>query len=224
MLEEKLNHIKHELINYANLVEGMIDKSVQGLLKKEKSLLNLVIENEEKRSNNYELELDELCTHLIAQYEPKAKDLRAVLMIYKINKDLERMADHAVNIAESGLFLISKPALKPLIDIPRMAVLAAKMVQDSIDSFVREDAALARNVCLRDNDVDQLWEQIFRELVTFMAADVTAIERSLNLIRISHNLERIADLSTNIGEDVVFMVEGKVVKHHKEELDSMESL
>src|SRR3989338_9419121 len=222
MLEEKLKHIKHELINYANLVEGMIDKSIQGLLKKEKNLLNAVIEQDERRSNEYELELDELCTHLIAQHEPKAKDLRAVLMIYKINKDLERMADHTVNIAESGLFLIAKPSLKPLIDIPRMAALTAKMVKDSIDSFVREDATLARNVCLRDNDVDQLWEQIFRELVTFMIADVTSIEWSLNLIRIAHNLERIADLSTNVGEDVIFMVEGKVVTHHKDELNSTE--
>ena len=217
MLEEKLTHLKHELINYANLVESMIDKSIQGLLKKEKNLLNALIEQDEKRSNEYELELDELCTHLIAQYEPKAKDLRTVLMIYKINKDLERMADHAVNIAESGLFLISKPSLKPLIDIPRMAAMTAKMVKDSIDSFVREDGVLARNVCLRDNDVDQLWEQIFRELVTFMISDVTSIERALSLIRIAHNLERIADLSTNIGEDVVFMVEGKVLKHHKDE-------
>lgn len=219
MLEEKLGNLKRELILYATLVENMIDKSIQGLLEKEKHLLTAVIENDENRANDYESKLDEMCTHMIAQYEPKAKDLRTVLMIYKVNKDLERMADHGVNIAESGLFLISRPALKPLIDIPRMAQLATKMLKDSIDAFIQEDAALSRDVCIRDNDVDQLWEQIFRELVTFMISDVTNIERALNLIRISHNLERIADLSTNICEDVIFMVEGKVIKHHKVETE-----
>lgn len=215
ILEEKLLNLKKEMILDATLVEGMIQKSIQGLLKRDKGLLTTVIEKEEKRSNDYDLTLDELCTNLLAQYEPRAKDLRTVLMIYKIVKDLERMADHAVNIAESGLFLITKPPLKPLIDIPRMAELTTKMVKNSIDSFVREDTVLAKQVCLGDTDIDQLWEQIFRELVTFMIADATSIERALNLIRISHNLERIGDLSTNIAEDVIFMVEGKVIRHHK---------
>jgi len=212
---EKLNLLKKELIFYATLVEEMIDKSIQGLLKRKKDLLDEVILHDEKRSNDYESRIDEMCTNYIAQYEPKAKDLRLVLMIYKINKDLERMADHGVNIAESGLFMISKPVLKPLIDIPRMAELARKMLKDSITAFINEDAPLSKDVCLRDNDVDRLWEQIFRELVTFMISDVKTIERALHLIRISHNLERIADLSTNIGEDVIFIVEGKVITHHK---------
>ena len=214
MLEEKLTHLKKELILYATLVEGTIDKSIQGLLQRDRNLLTTVIDFDEKRVNEYDSLLDEMCTNIIAQYEPKAKDLRTVLMIYSINKDLERMSDHAVNIAESGLFLLTKPSLKPLIDIPRMAEMTRKMLKDSITAFISEDAALAKNVCRRDNDVDSIWEQIFRELVTFMISDSTTIERALHLIRISHNLERIADLSTNLCEDVIFIVEGKVIKHH----------
>ena len=213
MLEEKLIHLNKELILYATLVEGTIDKSIQGLLQRDRNLLTTVIDFDEKRVNEYDSLLDEMCTNIIAQYEPKAKDLRTVLMIYSINKDLERMSDHAVNIAESGLFLLTKPSLKPLIDIPRMAEMTRKMLKDSITAFISEEAALAKNVCRRDNDVDSLWEQIFRELVTFMISDSTTIERALHLIRISHNLERIADLSTNLCEDVIFIVEGKVIKH-----------
>ena len=214
MLNEKMIALKKELIFYATLVEEMIAKSMKGLLDRRKDLLTSVIEEDEKRSDTYDSELDELCVNLIAQFEPKARDLRTVMMIYKINKDLERMADHGVNIAESSLYLIEKPPLKPLIDIPRMAQLTGAMLKDSLTSFIDEDVVLAKDVCLRDNDVDNLLEQIFRELVTFMISDVRNIERALHLIRISHNLERIGDLSTNICEDVIFIVEGKVIKHH----------
>ena len=217
MLSEKMTSLKKELIFYATLVEDMIAKSMKGLLERKKNLLTSVIEEDEERSDNYDSELDELCMNIIAQFEPKARDLRTVMMIYKINKDLERMADHGVNIAESSLYLIGQPPLKPLIDIPRMANLTGAMLKDSISSFINEDVILAKDVCLRDNGVDELWEQIFRELVTFMVSDVKNIERSLHLIRIAHNLERVADLSTNIGEDVIFMVEGKVIKHHLED-------
>lgn len=217
MLEEKLATLKKEMINYAAHVEVLIDNSISGLLNRKEHLLQLVISEEEQRANSYETQLDEMCINLIAQYEPKAKDLRAVLMIYKINKDLERMADHGVNIAESGLFLLSKPALKPLIDIPRMAQLSTKMLKDSVEAFINEDPLSSRDVCRRDEAVDQLWEQIFRELVTFMVSNTTNIERALHLIRIAHNLERIADLSTNIAEDVIFMVEGKVIQHHQQD-------
>ncbi len=217
MLQEKLASLKKELIMFATLVEGMIDKSILGLLNRQKNFLQVVIEDEEKRANQYESQLDDLCTYLIAQYQPKAKDLRTVLMVYQIIKDLERMGDHSVNIAESGLFLLEHPALKPLIDIPRMASMATEMLKNSIKAFIEEDAVLAQTICLKDNEVDQLWEQIFRELVTFMVSDSTTIERALNLIRIAHNLERVADLSTNICEDVIFMVEGKDIKHHRNE-------
>jgi phosphate transport system protein len=217
MLEERINSLKRQLVGFAGHVESMIEKSVKGLTGKDRTLLLSVIEKDEGGANAFEMKLDELSIHLIAQYQPKAKDLRTVLMIMKMNNDLERMGDHAVNIAESGLYLIERPSVKPLMDIPRMAKEVTGMVADSLQSFVREDAALARNVCERDGVVDGLADQILRELITYMSADPATIERALHLLKVSGNLERIADLSTNIGEDVIFMVEGMVIKHHKEE-------
>jgi len=214
MLAERLTNIKKKLIDYAVLVEDMIDKALDGLLEREKESLVEVIEKDEVRSNKFELELDEMCIICIAQFEPKARDLRTILMVMKINNDLERIADHAVNIAESGLFLIERPPVKPLMDIPRMAQIAVRMLKDSISAFINEDAELAYNVSIRDNDVDALRDQIIRELVTFMSSAPATIERAFQLMRISNNLERISDLSTNISEDIIFMVQGKVIKHH----------
>ena len=215
MLEAKLTDLKRELIGFASLVEQMIEKSIKGLLNKKRESLLEILENDEPKANSLELELEELCTTLIAQFEPKAKDLRIILMIAKMSNDLERMGDHAVNIAESSLFLIERPLVKPMLDIPRMAELTKKMLRDSIDSFINEDTNLAKNVCERDNLVDNLKDQLLRELITFMSSDSTTIERSLHLIRISGNLERIADLSTNICEDVIFVAKGQVIKHHR---------
>ena len=215
MLHDHLIKLKQSLVEYSFLVEEMVEKSIKGLLEKEKGLLLGVMEKDETKANDLEIEIDEICATLIAQYEPKAKDLRTILMILKMNNDLERVGDLSVNICESALFLIERPMVKPLIDIPRMTQASLGMLKDSIDAFIREDSKLARNVCERDNIVDGLRDQIIRELVTFMISDSSTIERSLHLIRISHNLERIADLSTNISEDVIFIVEGKVIKHHK---------
>lgn len=217
MLKEKIISLKKELIEYATMVEKMIEKSIEGLLKREDKVLRNLIEVEEPKANEMEIQLDEICTNIIAQYEPRAGDLRTVLMILKMNNDLERMADHAVNIAQSSLFLIERPPVKPLIDLPTMAQLAMKMLRDSINSFINENSNLAKSVCQIDDRVDNLRDQILRELITYMSADPSTIERSLHLLRISTNLERIADLSTNICEDVIFMVDGRVIKHHREE-------
>jgi phosphate transport system protein len=217
MLEEKMTNLKRQLVEYASLVEGMIKKAVKGLIGKERDLLGTVIENDEPKANEFEISIDELCTELIAQYEPRAKDLRTILMVMKMNNDLERIGDHAVNIAESGLYLIERPLVKPLIDIPRMSDAATGMLKDSIQAFIDENAELARSVCERDETVDGLRDQILRELVTFMISDSKTIERSLHLIRISGSLERIADLSTNMCEDVIFMVKGEIIKHHHDE-------
>lgn len=215
MLEEKITDLKRELIGFASLVEQMIQKCIKGLLDKKRESLLEILENDEPKANGLELQLEELCTTLIAQFEPKAKELRTILMIAKMSNDLERMADHAVNIAESSLFLIERPPVKPMLDIPRMAELTANMLRDSIDSFINEDTNLAKDVCKRDSMVDNLTDQLLRELITFMTSDPSTIERSLNLIRISGNLERIADLSTNICEDVIFVAKGQVIKHHR---------
>lgn len=216
MLERKIALLKQQLINYATFVENMIEKGIKGLMEKERDLLIEVIEKDEPKSNNLEIELDSLCTNLIAQYQPRAVDLRTVLMCLKMNNDLERIGDMAVNICESGLFLIERPAVKSLIDIPIMVNEAVKgMLKDSIDAFIKEDVKLARKVCERDNVVDKLKYQIVSELIAFMTSDTSTIERSLHLIRIAQNLERVADLSTNICEDVIYMAEGRIIKHHK---------
>jgi phosphate transport system protein len=217
MLEEKMVALRKELIEYATHVEGMIDKTITGLMRKDSSILTEVIETDEPKANECEITIDELCTTMIAQYEPRAKDLRTILMVMKMNNDLERVGDHAVNIAECSLFLIERPSLKPLLDIPRMAEESVGMLKDAIEAFIKEDALLAAMVCERDNIVDNLGQQILRELITFMSADPATIERSMRLLNIARNLERIGDLSTNISEDVIFMVEGRVIKHHKDQ-------
>ena len=219
MLEEqKTRDMKKDLVEYATLVEKMIGKSIIGLKEKDAHILNDVIENDEPKANNFEVLLDEKCISIIAQHQPAGKTLRTILMMSNINSNLERMGDHAVTICESSLYLIERPPVKPLIDIPRMAEVVEGMIADSISSFVNEDADLAKNVCERDSVVDGLRNQISRELITFMSSDPTTIERSLHLMKISSNLERVADLTTNICEDVIYMVKGKVIKHHVDSL------
>jgi phosphate transport system protein len=216
MLPGKIDKLKKDLVEYAALVEGMIEKSTRGLIQKKKELLDEVIELDEPRVNQKEIEMDEECTALIAQFQPAAKDLRTILMILKISNDLERLGDHAVNIAQSAIELIEEPQVEPFIDIPRMSEIVIQMVRDSIDAFVGEDIDLADSVCARDNEVDSLRDQLYRELITFMMSEPETITRALDLMRVSRNLERIADLSTNVCEDVIFMVEGRVIKHGQE--------
>jgi len=217
--EEKIALLKRELIEYATLVEAMIDKSIRGLVNKERDVLIEVIEKDEPKTNNFEIKLDELCTVVIAQYQPKGKWLRTVLMILKINNDLERMADHVANIAESGLSLIEeRPTTQSFNEILQMAEVTKGMLKNSIDSFVQEDSQLAYGVCTRDNMVDELRNLTRKEILGGMCVDASTVETSLNVLRIARNLERIADLSTNIGEDVIFMVEGKVIKHKTDKM------
>ena len=216
MFPQKMEEVKRELISFTMLVEGMISKSIQGLIDKNEALLREVIETDEPRANDFDRNIDEAGTVLIAQFEPLAKDLRTALMILKMNKDLERIADHAVNISESAIFLIQRPFLKkPVDDICVMAQASVLMLKDSINAFVNADAALAKAVFQRDNTVDQLGDGILEELTRLIKGEHDGVKRSLNLMRIAHNLERIADLSTNICEEVIYIVEGKDVKHRK---------
>jgi phosphate transport system protein len=165
--------------------------------------------------NDLQIEIDERCLRILATQTPVATDLRFIAAAMKINSDLERMGDQAVNIAQNTLKCIDQPPLKPLIDLPRMAALSQEMTRDALDAFVRKDVELARNVLRRDDVVDDLKDQIFRELLTYMMADPGTIERALALILISRNLERVADHATNIAEDVIFLVEAKDVRHHR---------
>jgi len=163
--------------------------------------------------NAYDVEVDEKCVELLALHQPTAKDLRFITTAMKIVTDLERMGDQAVNIAQRAIELNREPQLKPYVDLPRMAEKAQRMVKESLDAFVSRDTELARRVCAEDADVDALKEQIFRELLTFMMEDPKTIARAIRLILISRFLERVADHATNIGEMVVYMIEGKMVRH-----------
>ncbi|MFQ6618788.1 MAG: phosphate signaling complex protein PhoU [Fidelibacterota bacterium] len=217
MLDRKITELEEKLFSQASLVEHMVAKSINSLVEKEESLAREVIEVDEVKVNSLEIEIEDFALNLLALYQPEAADLRKITMIIKMNNDLERIGDHAVNIAERALFLIPRPQVKPLIDIPRMADGAIKMLKDSLDSFVKENSDLAVDVCKRDSEIDSLQEQITRELITYMMGDPKTINRALMLILVSRDLERVADLATNISEDVVFMLKGKIIKHHKVE-------
>ena len=162
-----------------------------------------------------EIEIDEKAVTLLATHQPVAGDLRLILMASRISGELERIGDLVINITENVATLVSQPQLKPLIDIPRMAEVASKMVHESLDSFLRSDVLLAQAVIMTDDRVDDLKEQILRELLTYMAADPKSIERAMALILISRHLERIADHATNIAEDVIFLIQGRDVRHPK---------
>jgi phosphate transport system protein len=212
-IDLELAELKEELLRMATLAEAAIGLSIKALVSRDAQMARRVIDSDDA-INALEIEIDERCLRVMALYQPEAKDLRLLAMALKINNDLERMGDQAVNIAERTLELLQEPLLKPLIDIPRMAEVAQRMVKDSLDAFVRQDVELARSVCRRDDEVDRYDDQIFRELLTYMMEDPRAITRAVNLILVSRHLERIADHATNIAEDVVYLAQGRTIKHH----------
>ena len=166
--------------------------------------------------NLLEMECDELCVRMIAQWQPAASDLRFMIAALKITTDLERMGDLAVNITERALNLMREPALRPLVDIPRMAVLVESMVHRALDAFAKDDAEMARAVLLADDEVDSLRDGVYAEMLAFMQEERATVDRSVSLMFIAQNLERIADHATNIAEDVLFLVKGIDVRHHAE--------
>ncbi len=214
MLKEKIVELKHQLLQDAAIVEDMIHKSIKGIMDRDPGLLNDVMNTEEPRVNEYDRAIDEMCVEMIAQFEPVARDLRMVIMVIKMNKDLERMADHAVNISESGLYLIANPVIGSYDDVRLMGENAVRMLKDSINAFVNEDVGLAQSVCERDNIVDAAGDDILKVLTGIMRGKKDTIPRALQLMRIAHNLERIADLSTNIAEEVIYIIEGRDIKHN----------
>lgn len=214
--DEELKDLKEKLLRMSSLAEEAICTAIKSLVDRDSNLAEKVIKSDDA-INMLEIEIDELSIKLLALRQPEAGDLRFITSAIKIDKDIERMGDHAVNISESALDLLKVPPLKPLIDIPRMAELAQAMVRDSLNAFVNRDVALAKNVCERDTEVDNLNDQLFRELLTYMMQDPKNIERALNLILVARNLERVADLATNISEDVIYITNGRVIKHHLEE-------
>ena len=213
LFDEELKDLRERLLRMAGLVEESIELAIEALKDRREEPARDVFTNEE-RINLLDVEVDETCLRLMALRQPMAGDLRFITSAMKITSELERMGDLAVNIAEQALNLMTLPLLKPLIDIPRMSAMARAMVKDSINAFINRDEALARNVCERDDEIDALNNQIFRELLTYMMEDSGTINRAVRLILVGRHLERIADHATNIGEDVIYLVKGKTIKHH----------
>ncbi len=211
--DEELIQLKQKLLQMGDMAQRMIGLAIQSLVERKESYAQEVFALEEK-VNHAEIEIEEEVLKLLALRQPAAKDLRLLTAILKINNDLERVADQAVNISETSIYLMKEAPLKPLIDIPHMATLAQKMIKSSLEAFVRHDPGLAQEVCGDDDEVDRINDQIFRELLTYMMQDPKSITRAVDLILVSRNLERIADHATNISEDVIFIEQGKNIKHH----------
>jgi phosphate transport system protein len=213
--EIQLDELRKKLLEMSGLVESSIYRSVLALVEKDEDQVRQVMENE-ARVNQMQIEIDDLATGLLALQQPMATDLRFITSSIKINSDLERMGDHAVNIAERARSLMHEPTIKPLIDLPQMANLVQSMLRESLDAFIKRDASLARSVLKSDDAVDQMRDTVYDELVQYMEAEPSGIRECIHLMFVARNLERIADHATNIAEDVVFLVEGADVRHHAE--------
>ena len=214
--QKELQELKENLLKMAAIVEEAIRHSVESLVKRDSALAKKAFEVED-RINKMENAIDEMCLKLLALRQPMAADLRFITSAMKITTDLERMGDQAVNIAERAISLNQEPQLKPYIDLPRMAEIAQSMVKDVLDAFVTRNSKLARSVCERDDLVDGLNDQVVRELLTYMMSDAKTITRAVHLMIVARCLERLADHATNIAEDVIFMVDALVIKHHADE-------
>jgi phosphate transport system protein len=211
-LDQDLDRVRQSLLKMGGMVEGMVAQATQALLERDTPLCNKVIQGD-RDVDQLEIEIDEICHSILGRKQPTAVDLRFLVAVMKINSDLERIGDSAVNIAQSVEQLNEQPPLKPYIDLPHLSQLVQDMVRKSLDAFVRRDAALATEVCRSDDAVDGLYKQIFRELLTYMIEDPKTVSRALHLLLISRNMERIADHATNIAEDVVYYVEGRDIRH-----------
>ena len=213
--EQELEQLKGKLLEMSALVEASVQRSVAAVAQKDRSAADQVF-RDEARINQLEMEIDEFAINLLATQQPLAADLRLVVAALKINTDLERMGDLSVSIAERAISLLSEPMIKPMVDIRHMSSLVESMVRKSLDAFVANDADMARSVLASDDAVDSLRTASYHELVSFMEKDPQHIPQALDLIGITRSLERIADHSTNIAEDVLFLVKGIDVRHHAE--------
>jgi phosphate transport system protein len=214
--ETDLQALKNRLLNMGAMVEERVHGAIQALMERNLEAAEAIAHGDEE-VNALQIEIDDRCLKLLALQQPMASDLRLITSAMKINADLERIGDQAVNIAEQAVRVLAHPPLKSIIDLPRMAAIAERMTRESLDAFVRKDADLARSILKRDDEVDEMKDHVFRVLLTYMMADPGTIERALGLILVSRHLERIADHATNIAEDVIFVVEAKDVRHHHEE-------
>ncbi len=217
--QEELGILKERLLVMAGLAEERVRASVQTLVNREPDAIERILLGD-TQINELHIEVDSRCFQLLALYQPMAVDLRTIVSGVKINSELERVGDLAVNIAEATRRYLLHPPVKQLIDIPRMADLAQSMLRDALDAYVRRDMALARQVLTVDDTLDVLKDQVFRELLTYMLQDPLKIEPALELVLISRHLERVGDHATNIAEEVIFMVSARDVRHHSWEAES----
>jgi phosphate transport system protein len=220
--QEELEQLKARLLEMGGLAEDRVRVAVESLVTRDLSLVSIVLAGD-MPINRLHIEIDNRCFTLLALHQPMAVDLRAIVSATKINTDLERVGDLAVNIAEAATRYLKHPPVKELIDIPRMATIAQTMLRDALDAYVRRDINLAQAVLNRDDELDGLKTQVFRELLTYMLQDTSKIEPALDLILISRHLERIGDHATNVAEDVIFMVSARDVRHHAGEDDVVEA-
>ena len=211
--QEELEQLKTTLLEMGGLAEDRVRSSVQALVERDGALVERVLTGDDP-INQLHIEVDNRCFKLLALHQPMAVDLRAIVSAVKINTDLERVGDLAVNISEAVRRYMRHPPVKELIDIPRMAEIAQRMLRHSLDSFVRRDMPLAHDVLHEDDTLDALKTQVFRELLTYMLQNPSTIEPALDLILVSRHLERIGDHATNVAEDVIFMVSARDVRHH----------
>jgi len=214
--QEELDQLKARLLEMGGLAEERVRDAVRSLVERDRTLVEKVLAGD-TAINQLHIEVDDRCFKLLALYQPMAVDLRVIVSAVKINSDLERVGDLAVNIAEAVRRSLQHPPVKELIDIPKMAELSQAMLRDALDAFVRRDTVLAQTVLNRDDILDGLKTQVFRDLLSYMIRDASTIEASLDLILISRHLERIGDHATNVAEDVIFMVSAKDVRHHQED-------
>jgi phosphate transport system protein len=214
--ERDLDALKEQLLLMGGRAEAIVLKATEALRRRDVALANEVF-GDDRVVDQMEMDIDARCVRLLALQQPLARDLRFITAALKITNDLERVGDHAVNIAQGAIRLAAEPQLKPLVDIPRMAQLAGGMLHEALDAFVRQDTDAARALVRRDDAVDDLNRQVFRELLSFMVENPSTISRAMELILVARNLERVADLATNVAEEVVFIEEARVIKHHAED-------
>ncbi len=214
LIQPRLREIRERLLKMAEIAENMIDYAVKSIIEHNPEYLKYVVENEDVL-DKMEVENESLIITTIARYQPEAKYLRMLAMDLFVNRDLERIGDHAENIKEHAESILSKPKLKEYIDLPMMTQLAIQMLKDAIKSFAEEDTELARDVIKRDDKIDSLEDQIIRELYTYMVEDPSKIKVGLRLIDVVKNIERVADIATNLAEEVIYMKEGKMLRHQE---------
>jgi len=210
--EQEVESLKTNLIKMASLAEEAVGLSINALLKQNTDLAERIIRDDE-RINSLEIEIDNAIIDLLALQQPVAVDLRLILAAQKINNDLERIGDHAVNIAESVVALVKTRPEEPLLELPKMAEIAKEMLRNAIDGFIHNDSSLSEKVLLQDDEIDELNRKMMRDVIQIMKNDPDIIEGGSELIRVSRNLERVADLATNIAEEVIFIARARLVKH-----------